>query len=134
MRAVYAALAVAACSSGAASTTFGTSPIAAVTSDSSASHIDVYCAPDPLVRGQVTLKLVVTDAQTAAPIEGLSMTMHPWMPAMGHGASTIPIITDAGGGTYIANDVVLFMPGQWQLRTDLAGARADSFVAVVEVQ
>jgi hypothetical protein len=101
--------------------------------------IDVFSAPDPLVRGPATLKLVATDTIDHAPTSGFTMTMVPFMPAMGHGSATEPIIVEQGGGVYLADDVIMAMPGAWQLRTTIERASgpstcADSILFDVDVQ
>ncbi len=49
----------------------------------------------------------------------LAIDLVPWMPAMGHGTSTIARVESSGGGHYVASDVALIMPGEWQLRAAL---------------
>jgi len=124
-----AVLLVAACSS-APPPSFGTTPITTATSTACGVSFDVYSAPDPLVRGPSSIELVATSATPP----GLSIAMVPFMPAMGHGAATIPTITDEGGGVFVATDVVMAMPGTWQLRTTISGACSDAIVIDVEVQ
>jgi YtkA-like protein len=119
-----------ACSGGGSSETFGAAPAATVTDG--VLDVQVF-VPTPLVRGVGEVKLVVRDA-AGAPVDGLSVDLQPWMPAMGHGSSTVPVVTGAGGGVYVASDVALLMAGEWQLRTTVSGAVADSFVAEVSVE
>ncbi len=38
---------------------------------------------------------------------------------MGHGSSRVPVVIAEPGGLYVVTDVVLFMPGEWQLRVTL---------------
>ena len=40
---------------------------------------------------------------------------------------------DQGNGVYLVSDVILVMPGEWQLRVQATGAASDSFVTTVEV-
>ena len=74
-------------------------------------------SPTP-VRGNHTVQLVVTSA--GAPADDLALTIVPWMPAMGHGTSITPTVTPLGDGAYQLDDVDLFMPGLWELRTTIA--------------
>jgi hypothetical protein len=107
-------------------TTFPTAPLSTVTSDGGTLLIALRGAPyQPLVAGTDCLQLVVTDASTGASVDGLSITMTPWMPAMGHGADTIPLLTALGEGRYVFTGVGLFMPGEWQLRTEFSGQVVD---------
>jgi len=108
---------------------FGTTPVATATSTACNVTFDVYSAPDPLVRGPSSIELV-----TNGPKDGLAITMVPFMPAMGHGSATTPAVVDEGNGVYVASDVVMPMPGTWQLRTTIGGACSDSLVIDVDVQ
>ena len=73
----------------------------------------------PPPRGTCTVEFVVTDA-AGAPKDGLDVTLVPWMPAHGHGASVKPTIVAKGNGRYVATNVDFFMPGQWELRTSFS--------------
>jgi hypothetical protein len=111
-------------------TEFETAQIATVTSANGAYVVTVYPPAGGLVQGIDTLKALVTDAHSNAPIDGLTVEIVPWMPTMGHGSSAIPIVTAAGSGAYLVTDLTLFMPGTWQLRTTLGD---DSALISVEV-
>jgi hypothetical protein len=126
-------LAAVACSS-APPPSFGTTAITSATSAACGATFDVYTAPDPLVRGPASIELVATESSTKTPLPGLTITMVPFMPAMGHGSATTPAVVDRGSGVYIADDVVLAMPGTWQLRTNIGGACSDALVIDVDVQ
>ncbi len=123
-----ASAALAACS-GAGASPGGAPQVLRFTSDSGAYHVDVTTdsggAP---MRGENTLVLTIADAETGAPASGLTVTMVPFMPAMGHGASITPTVTESPGGKYVATDVDLFMPGTWELRTTIASASATDHV------
>ncbi len=125
---------LAACASGSGSTAFGSKPFSTVTSAACDASFDAYSAPDPLTRGDGEVEIVATSSQTGAPIDGLSVSMVAWMPAMGHGSSTTPVVTAQGNGKYVASGLVLAMPGDWQLRTTIGGACTDSIVFTVSVQ
>ncbi len=102
-------------------TTFPVSALSTVTSDSGKLTVAVHTAPyQPLVAGLACVELVVTDRATGASVDGLTVTMTPWMPAMGHGASVTPQTTAMGEGRYLLSNVSVFMPGEWQLRTKLS--------------
>ena len=45
---------------------------------------------------------------------------------MGHGASVTPTVTALGDGRYQIDDVDFFMPGEWTLRTAIAGGSTDN--------
>ena len=123
------ALAVLVACSSAPPPSFGATPITTATSTACGVSFDVYSAPAPLVRGSSSIKLV-----TSTPKDGLAITIVPFMPAMGHGSATSPTVVDQGNGVYVAEDVVMPMPGTWQLRTSIAGACSDAIVFDVDVQ
>ena len=108
--------------------TFETTPLGAVASTSGAFTVTMYPQTGGVVQGMNAVEIVVTDAE-ARPVDGLSITLVPWMPAMGHGSSTTPSITAKQSGRYVASDVVLVMPGTWQLRASLT-AQEEAVVPV----
>jgi hypothetical protein len=94
--------------------------VASVTSQSGAFEVAMLAHSATPTRGSHSLELVVTSVQDAAPVDGLSLTLVPWMPAMGHGTAIVPTITPLGDGTYELDDVDLYMAGLWELRTTFA--------------
>lgn len=123
------ALLTCACSSGSAGGgpgTFPDTPLATETSDGARFDVAIWTSPtQPPERGNNELKLVVTDAASGEPVDGLNVQMVPWMPAMGHGTSVTPSVTPRGAGVYILEDVALYMPGEWQLRTTFTDETTD---------
>jgi len=100
-----------------------------VLSDSGALHLTLRASPEDVpVRGNNQLALDVRRADSEEPVEGLSLSMVPFMPAMGHGSSVVPRCSEQGGGHYRCDDVVLAMPGLWELRTTFGGTASDSVV------
>ena len=115
-------------------TAFPATPLSIVTSDGGKLQIAFRSAPyQPPTAGLDSLQLVVTDASTGDTVDGLSITMTPWMPAMGHGASVTPLLTPLGQGRYIFTNVSLFMPGEWELRTQFSGQVTDSVAPTFSV-
>jgi hypothetical protein len=109
-------------------------PIATATSDSGKLNIAVYTTPNqPPPVGVDGVEVVVTEATTGVPIEGLSFAVTPWMPAMGHGTCCTPVFADMGNGRYVSQQVSLYMPGEWQLRTQLSGTVEDSVAPTFDV-
>ena len=110
------------CSTGAesvASASFPEEALATVQSQSGAFIVEVRTAPDqPPIREATSVEYRIRDA-SSAPVEGLKLTVLPWMPEMGHGASITPTVTDEGGGRYVVSDVQWVMPGDWELRTSI---------------
>ena len=106
---------------------FPATAMSSLTSDDGKLLVAIHSAPyQPLVAGLQCVELVVTDPSTGASVDGLTISMTPWMPAMGHGASVTPSVTALGQGRYVFTDVSLFMPGEWQLRTQFSGQVTDS--------
>jgi hypothetical protein len=124
LSAAVAACALAtACSSGPATTGDGSQAFA---TDQGRLQVELVLSPQPIVAGVDSATYTVTDATTHAPVDGLTLAIVPWMPAMGHGTSVVPTVTPAGGGQYTITDLSLFMPGEWQLRTKFSGQVDDS--------
>jgi hypothetical protein len=128
-------LACAGCSGSPATSpgTFGDEPLTSVMSDSGALHADVRSSPQPPTLGNGSWSYTMTDSATGKPAAGLTLSVVPWMPSMGHGTSIVPSVTDEGGGLYVIDDVDLFMPGQWDLRTAITGSETDKLVVSVDV-
>ena len=125
------------CSSSPAAESPGTFPAAPLMSVSSAAgtlHVDVRSSPtQPPELGNGSWSYTITDTTSGQPATGLSLQVVPWMPAMGHGTSTVPSVSDMGNGVYVIDDVVLFMPGQWELRTTISGPENDKLVVSVDI-
>jgi hypothetical protein len=120
-----AVLALCSCSGGAPASTAGCysgSPTTTATSDSGSLSIQVFTCPDPPSRGTNDVELRVQ--RDGTPVDGLTLDVSPFMPAMGHGTST-PTVTAEGGGKYLVSEVYLYMPGVWELRTTFSGAVND---------
>lgn len=104
-------------------------------SDSGQQHVEVRTAPEqPPTRGIVEMQLTITDATTGTPANGLELSVVPWMPAMGHGASVTPTVVETAPGIYDLENLVLFMPGTWQIRTKWDGTAVDNVTPTLEVR
>jgi hypothetical protein len=127
--------ACAACSSAspAPAGTFPGDPYTTITSDSGALVIDVRTSPQPPSRGTNEVELTITRAGDGTPVDGLSLDVVPWMPAMEHGTSA-PSVTAEGGGVYLVTEVYLYMPGIWDLRTAISGAATDDATPQLTIQ
>jgi len=126
---VLASTVVAACGASAGlEQGFGSTPLVTVTSASGALRLAVFTDPQAPTNGNVAVRYLITEVSSSQPIEGLSISVVPWMPAMGHGTSVAPSVEAAGAGVYEVKNVYLFMPGEWQLRTALSGGVNDSAV------
>ena len=100
--------------------TFGGDAYASSTTDDGALRVAVRTDPEPPPRGTCDVELTVTE-RDGTPADGLGVSVVPWMPAMGHGASTTPSVTPEGGGRYVLSRVNMFMPGEWELRCTFSG-------------
>jgi hypothetical protein len=111
--------------SGSGTPTFDTTPLQTVHSDSGALLLAVYAqAGHPPTRGVNALRFLVTDAK-GAPVEGVQLTVSPWMPDMGHGSSVVPKVTAAGAGAFVLTDLYFAMPGRWDVISNFAGPITD---------
>ena len=103
--------------------------MAVVTSDSGKLVADVFASP---TRGVNTMKLHVAD-DAGRPVDGLAMTVTPWMASHAHGTSVIPVVTAMGNGDYVVSELNLFMPGRWQIRVSVTTPSTDAFVSFLDV-
>jgi hypothetical protein len=86
-----------------------------------------------LQRGLNSLVLEISHAADGTPAASLTMTVRPWMPAMGHG-TTMPHVQEDGAGRYLVGDVALYMPGVWELRTGITAPVEDHATLAVEIR
>lgn len=68
-----------------------------------------------LLVGINSIDLIIHDRQDRD-VEGAEITFTPWMPEMGHGAFTEPVLTEKGRGLYTVENIVLVMGGHWEFR------------------
>ena len=111
---------------------FPAAPQQMIVSDHGVLHIAVRTAPDPPIRGDNRVRLDVTDA-AGMPIDGLDLTMQPWMPAHSHGTSVTPAVAPQSGGVYEVDNVYLYMAGTWQLRLSFSGTETDTATPVFDI-
>src|ERR1700749_1022172 len=97
---------------------FSGQPALTAASASGALNLAVWWPPPHPTVGYDATQLAITDS-TGAPVSGLTLTIVPWMPAHGHGASVEPTVTESAPGTYVATPLDFFMSGTWQLRTTI---------------
>lgn len=112
---------------------FPAAALVKVTTQGGAYDVEVRTSPDqPPSRGLVSIEYRIT-TPAGAPADGLDLAVVPYMPAMGHGASTKPSVTAEGNGRYVITGVELFMPGTWELRTQIKGTQEDSAAPSFEI-
>ncbi len=99
---------------------FPKDPMISVVSVSGAWHVALRTAPDqPPTQGTSTADLRITDV-AGYPATGLSVTVTPWMPAMGHGSDQQTGVTPMELGRYVVDNVDLTMAGDWSLKLALS--------------
>jgi hypothetical protein len=133
--AIALATATAGCSSSgpAEATGFGRAPLMTVNSQSRQLSIDVRTSPQPPARGTNDIELTIAGTPDGGLLDGLTLGVKPWMPAMGHGTSIVPTVTPELNGKYLISGVDLFMPGLWQLRLTIAGSSEDYAAPAFEI-
>ncbi|HEV8551203.1 MAG TPA: FixH family protein [Polyangiaceae bacterium] len=103
-------------------------------SASGALRVELESAPAEVpARGANAITLTVVRTDGGGSVDGLSMSMVPFMPAMGHGSPAVPSFSALGGGRYRFENVVLTMPGVWELRTAITDPEPDSVVFDVDI-
>ena len=135
--ALLAALATAGCGGGATTPdmpalVFNGPPALTVPSASGALSVGIWWSPAQPTVGYDAAQLAITDG-TGAPVTGLAITIVPWMPAHGHGASVYPTVSETTPGVYVATPLDFFMAGNWELMTAMSGATDDSAEPTVDV-
>jgi hypothetical protein len=86
------------------------------------------------MRGANAFDVEVRRISDGAALDGLELTITPWMPVMGHGTSARPVVSDIGSGHYLAENIYLFMPGLWELRISLSGPLRDDAAPSFEIR
>jgi hypothetical protein len=134
--ALCVSVSLAACSSSSVTETTGFSgaPLVTCTSSGGSLAVALRTSPQPPTEGVIEAQLTVTQAATGAPVDGLSITVVPWMPSMGMGTSVVPTVTATGDGTYQVQQVSVTMTGEWELRLTFAGPVSDTADPSFDVQ
>jgi YtkA-like len=135
------------CSSGGGSSSGGSSggsnapsgPCAGPTLTTSAStsgalNVAVCLSQEPAYAGLLKAQLTITTSQGDTPMDGLTLQVVPWMPEMHHGADVAPTVMAEGGGKYLVSNLYLYMPGLWELKTTISGAKTDTANPEFQVQ
>ena len=89
-------------------------------------------ATTPPERRCFGVQYVVTDS-AGNPVDGLELSVQPWMVQMAHGSSIVPTVTAKGQGIYVLTSVYLYMAGEWQLQTGVDGGATDTFTPTIQV-
>jgi hypothetical protein len=109
--AVILATAISACVSEAPASTAPGTPVA-----SNGGRYTITLTSDPLRRGvnDVTVRVQPSDEGSAA-----VLSVHAWMPAHGHDAYPVSIVS-AAPGVFTARQLAITMPGEWVIDVGLA--------------
>ncbi len=119
--AILALAGLAGCGGGSSDSAGGASPVAMSSSGALRATLRPSSNPPPLGTQTVAMDLVYVDG--GAPATGLALTVVPWMPAMEHGTSIVPSVSEtATPGTYAIANAYLFMPGIWEMRTTVSAS------------
>jgi hypothetical protein len=132
--AIATAIVSASCSSTSAGPpSFPADPLLSSITDSGALRVELRTSPQPPARGTLAAQLVVTRVADGTTVDGLTLAIQPWMPAMNHGAIT-PTIEAQGDGKYLVTELDMFMPGHWELRTSVSGPATDHVTPSYDIQ
>jgi hypothetical protein len=121
-----------ACSSPSSSSLSSQFPLT-VMSDAGKLRVELT-TPESLVVGNDQIEMLVTNMADGSPLDGMTVGVVPYMPAMGHGTSVTPTVTAEGGGKYLVTNLYLFMPGTWELETSFSGPMSDHAEPTFQLQ
>jgi len=114
---------------------FPAAPYETVTSQEGMLNVSTWTSPNqPPIRGVIAVKLSVTNAANGDTQDGLTLSVNPVMPVMGHGSSTVPQVSAIGDGVFVITDMYLFMAGRWNLDITFAGSVTDNATIPLDVQ
>lgn len=103
---------------------FSDTPAAVSKSSAGQFEIKLYSSPTATpIRGENHVRLDVT--RRSGDEAPLTPTLVTFMPAMGHGSGVVPKLTEVEGQMFTFEDVVLNMPGHWELRLELESESDD---------
>jgi hypothetical protein len=111
---------------------FPETPFATLSSASGALSVEMRSWPQPPAQGLIDAEFTVTQADGGTPVDGLSVSIRPWMPAMNHGPIR-PTVVAEDGGRYLITNLDLYMAGEWQLQTTFSGPIDDHVEPEFEV-
>jgi hypothetical protein len=98
-------------------------------------RIEVRTSPcQPIEQGEGVAELRITDAITDAtrgdPVDGLTISVVPYMPDMGHKASELATVVEPqGNGVYLVTRLAFIMAGKGELKMTITGARTENVVS-----
>ena len=81
--------------------------------------VEMVVKDERLKVGKNRVSIIVHD-RNDRDVPGASLLIQPWMPEMGHGIDIEPAIEEKGGGLYEISNLVLTMPGHWEIRVQIS--------------
>ncbi len=113
---------------------FSGDPTATTTSETGELHVALYTLPaEAPVRGTNQVLLQVTPVGDS-PEPELDVRLTTFMPAMGHGSGKEPKLVAIEAGRYTFENVVLNMPGLWELHVAVSGDIEDAIKFQFDVE
>lgn len=94
--------------------------------------VEARWSPVVPVKGNNAVELTFRD-DAGEPLDGLVVSVVPWMPAHGHGTAVQPVVMPGADGVQVATPVYLYMSGEWQLRLTMTGPQQDAAIITVQI-
>jgi hypothetical protein len=82
----------------------------------------IDAAPAPPDEGDNSWTLHVTDGEEG--VEGLALTVTPWMPDHDHGTPIAAVATEATGGDYTVAPINLWLAGLWEVTIEASDGKS----------
>lgn len=76
--------------------------------------------PAPPIKGQNTWVIEIADTASGMALEGLDVTVEPYMPDHMHSTTRV-VVEPTAPATYTLRPVYLYMSGLWEVRMTIAG-------------
>lgn len=76
--------------------------------------VTVALAMNPARLGRNTATVTLAGAN-GVPVDNATLQVDVYMPAMGHGSTEVPVVTNNGGGRYTVSKVTFTMQGTWRV-------------------
>lgn len=76
--------------------------------------------PGPPVKGRNIWTVEIDASATGLPLDGLDLSVTPWMPDHMHGSTPV-VVTPTAAGNYDLEPVYLYMSGLWEVRMTIVG-------------
>ena len=85
-----------------------------------------HTADQPPTKGNDTWNVEIDRADTLAPVDGLTISVIPYMPDHRHGTTPVGVMPVGSGGDYTISPLNLYMAGYWEITFDLVDPAADA--------